>query len=112
MNASLSAHPSTTRYNDIPHNQPTVGLKEIASVGTKLSSLSNRENLLSGEHRRQNVLINQAKYTLINPITNLDNPVNYSHNVGVIGNKSMTEYLYKRAQKTGVQPLVKRSYEL
>jgi hypothetical protein len=108
----LGSHPSTTRNNNAPLNQPISGLKEIASIGSKLSLLSNRGKLLSGDFRRQNVLVNQAKYTLINPITNLDNPVNYSHNVGVIGNKSMTEYLYKRAQKTGVQPLVKRSYEL
>lgn len=85
----------------------------MISLKANASSLTNRDILPSvTETRRQNVLASQGKYTLVNPITNLDNPLNYGHNAGVVGNKSMTEYLYRRAKNTGIQPSANRGYEL
>ena len=58
------------------------------------------------EKTRTNILAKQAE----NSIINLGHPTNFNHNPGVIGNKSMTEYLYKKQNNLGGPHTLKQSY--
>jgi len=52
-----------------------------------LSSQRNPNPISSQEKTRTNILANQGQ----NSIINIGHPINYNHNSGVLGNKSMAE---------------------
>mmetsp|Transcript_12397 Transcript_12397/g.12439 ORF Transcript_12397/g.12439 Transcript_12397/m.12439 type:complete len:205 (+) Transcript_12397:1176-1790(+) len=56
---------------------------------------------------RSNILASQGT-----SILNIGHPTNTHHNPGVVGNKSMTEYLYRKQQNIGGTSTAKNSYNL
>ena len=108
INTSVTAHNNTRKLEEVNKYSSSSTPKAISKFDEKPLASHRKLNLISQERGRVNVLANQGQ----NSIMNIGHPLNYNHNLGILGNKSMAKYLYRKQNQVGGVPTLKQSYDL